>query len=116
MKKQLEDLLLQASYKNGELDDDTVKKIADKLNRNMLKMYISLLKKEEKKKIVFVTTPKPMPSSDRDKIKALFPKKKIFEEIDPQMISGIKIIENDEAYDLDLNKTFHDIIRFVNND
>lgn len=116
MKKQLEDLLLQASYKNGELDDDTVKKIADKLNRNMLKMYISMLKKEEKKKIVFVTTPKPMHAADRDRIKTLFPKKKLIEEVDPQMISGIKIVENDEAYDLDLNKTFHDIIRFVNND
>jgi F0F1-type ATP synthase delta subunit len=116
MKKQLEELLLKESYKNGLLDEDTVKKISDKLNRNMLKLYIGLLRKEEKKKMIFVTTPKLMSESDRNKIKALFPKKKLIEEIDPTMISGIKIIENDEAYDLDLNQTFHDIIRFVNND
>ena len=41
--------------------------------------------------------------------------KKIVEEIDPAMIGGIKIVENDEAFEMDLNRTFHDIIRFVNN-
>ena len=114
MKKQIEELI-QASYKDGQLDESTVKKIADKLNRNMLKLYISMLKHEEKKKMVFVTTPKPLSGKDREKIKSLFPKKKIVEEIDPSMIGGIKVVENDEAFDMDLNRTFHDIIRFVNN-
>jgi len=115
MKKQLEELV-QASYRNGQLDEETVKKIGDKLNRHMLKMYIGLLKNKEKKKMVFVTTPKPLSTKDREKVKSLFPKKKIVEEIDPSMIGGIKIVENDEAYEMDLNRTFHDIIRFVNND
>jgi F0F1-type ATP synthase delta subunit len=114
MKKQLEELV-HASYFDGTLDDATVKKIADKLNRSMLKLYIGMLKQEEKKKMVFVTTPKPLSIKDREKLKSLFPKKKIVEEIDPSMIGGIKIVENDEAYDMDLNRTFHDIIRFVNN-
>lgn len=114
MKKQIEELV-QASYKDGDLDESTVKKIAEKLNRSMLKLYISMLKQEEKKKMVFVTTPKPLESKDREKIKSLFPKKKIVEEIDPAMIGGIKVIENDEAFEMDLNRTFHDIIRFVNN-
>jgi len=108
--------LVQASYKDGQLDEETVKKIADKLNRNMLKLYISFLKKEEKKKIVVITTPTPLNSKDREKIKSLFPKKKIVEEIEPAMIGGIKVVENDEAYEMDINRTFHDIIRFVNND
>lgn len=115
MKKQIEELV-QASYKDDQLDQETVKKIADKLNRSMLKLYISYLKQEEKKKMVFVTTPKPLKSADREKIKSLFPKKKIIEEIDPSMIGGIKVVENDEAFEMDLNRTFHDIIRFVNND
>jgi len=115
MKKQIEELV-QASYKDGKLDEATVKNIADKLNRNMLKMFISLIKQEEKKKMVFVTTPKPLSTKDREKVKSLFPKKKIVEEIDPAMIGGIKVVENDEAFDMDLNRTFHDIIRFVNND
>jgi len=114
MKKQIEELV-KASYKDGQLDEATVKKIGEKLNRSMLKIYISVLKQEEKKKMVFVTTPKPLNTNDREKIKSLFPKKKIVEEIDPAMIGGIKIVENDEAFEMDLNRTFHDIIRFVNN-
>jgi len=113
-KKQLEELV-EASYKHGELDEATVKKIGDRLNRSMLKLYIGMLRLEEKKKMVFVTTPKLLSAKDREKIKSLFPKKKIIEEIDPAMIGGIKIVENDEAYEMDLDRTFHDIIRFINN-
>ena len=115
MKKQLEELV-QASYKGGQLDGEMVKRIADNLNRSMLKHFINLLKQEEKKKMIFVTTPKPLSTNDREKIKELFPKKKLVEHIDPSMIGGIRIVENDEAYDMDINQTFHDIIRFVNND
>jgi F0F1-type ATP synthase delta subunit len=114
MKKQLEELV-QASYNEGNLDEATVKKISEKLTRSMLKIYISMLKQEEKKKMVFVTTPKPLSAKDREKIKSLFPKKKIIEEIDPAMIGGIRVVENDEAFEMDLNRTFRDIIRFVNN-
>src|SRR5579871_2577889 len=98
-KKHVEELV-QASYQDGNLDEATVKKIADKLNRSMLKIYISMLKQEEKKKMVFVTTPKPLQESDRDKIKSLFAKKKIIEEIDPAMIGGIKVVHNDEAFEM----------------
>lgn len=111
-KKQLDELV-QASYKDGKLDEATAKKIADKLNRHILKQYINLLKHEEKKKMVFVTTPKPLSAKDREKLKALFPKKKVVEQIDPAMITGIKVVENDESYEMDLNRTFHDIIRFI---
>lgn len=113
-KKQIEELV-QASYKGGKLDEAIVKKIADKLNRHLLKQYINLLKHEEKKKMVIVATPKPLLSKDREKLKTLFPKKKIVEQIDPAMITGIKVIENDESYELDLNRMFLDIIRFISN-
>jgi F0F1-type ATP synthase delta subunit len=112
MKKQLKDLIT-ASYNGEELDEKSVKMIADQLNRNILKQYISLLKQEEKKKMVFVTTPKPLSAKEREKINSLFPKKKIIEQIDPVMIAGIKIVQNDEAYEMDLNQSFHDIIRSI---
>lgn len=115
-KKKLEELV-QASYNNEQLDEKTVALIADKLNRNILKQYIAMLKQEEKKHMVFVTTPKPLQRTELEKLKELFPKKKIIEQIDPAMIAGIKIVQNDDAYDMDLNQTFSDIIRSVaNND
>ena len=113
-KKKLEQLV-QESYKDGKLDQETVDYIADKLTRNKLKQYINVLKEEERKKIIFVTTPKPLTVDDKKKISGLFPKKTIVENIDPKMISGIKLVENDEEYEYDLNQTFHDIIRFVSN-
>jgi F0F1-type ATP synthase delta subunit len=116
MNKTLKELV-EASYIDNQLDESTIKLIADRLNRKMLKHYISVLKKEEKKKMIFVTTPKPLTTKEREKITSLFPKKRILEQIEPAMIAGIKIVENDEAYELDLNQTFHDIIRSViNND
>ena len=97
------------------LDEKSVKAIADHLNRKLLKQYIQELKREEKKSMIFITTPKPLTVADREKVKELFPKKRIIEEIDPSMINGIKIVKNDEAYEMDLNRTFHDIIRFISN-
>ncbi len=114
MKKKLKDLVI-ASYNGEELDEKSVKMIADQLNRNILKQYISLLKQEEKKNMVFVTTPNPLTAKEREKITALFPKRKIIEQIEPSMIAGIKIVQKDEAYEMDLNQTFHDIIRAISN-
>lgn len=111
-KKTLEQLVKE-SYKEEKLDKETVEYIAERLTRNKLKQYIKLLKEEERKKIIFVTTPKPLSADDKKKIASLFPKKTLVENIDPKMISGIKLVENDEEYEYNLNQTFHDIIRFV---
>lgn len=105
--------LIEESYIDGKLDRETVNYIADRLTRNKLKQYIKLLKEEERKKIIFVTTPKPLSTDEKKKIASLFPGKTIVENIDPKMISGIKLVENDEEYEYNLNQTFHDIIRFV---
>jgi F0F1-type ATP synthase delta subunit len=115
MKKKRIQELVTISYNGEQLDEKSVQLIADKLNRNILKQYISMLKAEEKKKMIFVTTPKPLTKNEREKISTFFPKKKLIEQIDPSMIAGIKIVENDNAYEMDLNQIFHDIIRSVNN-
>jgi len=115
MKKKRIKELVTISYSGEQLDEKTVQLISDKLNRSILKQYISMLKAEEKRKMVFVTTPKPLAKKELEKISSFFPKKRIIEQIDPAMIAGIKIVENDNAYEMDLNQTFHDIIRSVNN-
>lgn len=113
MKKNKLKELVEISYDGEKIDEKSVHMIADRLNRHILKRYISLLKQEEKKKMVFVTTPKPITEKEKEKIKSLFPNKKIIEEIDPSMIAGIKIVKDDQAYEMDFNQTFHDIIRSV---
>lgn len=107
--------LVQASYTNDHLDENSVQTVADHVDRRMLKQYIKLLKQEENKKVIFVTIAKPLTVEDREKLKALFPNKKVIENIDQAMISGIKIVQNDEEYEINLNRTFHDIMRLVSN-
>jgi F-type H+-transporting ATPase subunit gamma len=110
--KKLENLV-QASYKNGQLDKDTADFIASKLTRNDLKLYIKLLDQEENKKQVFVTASTQLDKASQEKIQHLFPDKKVVYAIDPSMISGIKVVENDVEFEINLNRRFHDIIQFL---
>ena len=112
MKKQIQKLVLE-SYKGGQLDSKIVAMIADKMNRQSLKQYINLLKQEESKKQVMITSPKSLSESDKKKLHSQFPGKKIIYVLDPEMISGIRIVDKDTEYETSLNQTFNDIIRFL---
>lgn len=112
MKNKLKDLVA-ISYKNGELDEKTVEAIADKLSRKELKEYIRLLKHEEDNKQVYVTSAKELTEGSRKMIQNRFPEKKILYSVDPTMISGIRIIEKDNEYEISLNQTFSDIIGHI---
>ena len=111
-KTRLQKLVIQ-SYKGDELDPKTVEMIADHMNRETLKQYISLLKHEEKKKQVIITSPKSLKEADKSILKDLFPKKKIVYILDPEMINGIQITDDDNEYEVNLNRTFHDIINHL---
>jgi F0F1-type ATP synthase delta subunit len=107
--------LVVKSYKQDQLDPKIVDLIANKLNRRQLKEYIRLLKKQENKKQVYVTVPKTLTSEERDMIQKLFTGKKIIYAIDPSMISGIKIVDNDVEYEISLDQIFQNLIAHVSN-
>jgi F0F1-type ATP synthase delta subunit len=98
------------SYKGEQLDPKTVEMIADHMNRQTLKQYINSLKQEENKKQVTITSPKSLTEKDKETLKNLFPDKRIIYILDPEMINGIQITDNDREYELNLNRTFNDII------
>ena len=108
-RKKLRDLVTE-SYSGENLDSKTVDMLADHMNRQTLKQYISLLKQSEKKRQVIITSPKSLKEADKKTLKDLFPKKKIIYVMDPEMINGIQITDNDKEYEINLNRTFHDII------
>ena len=105
--------LVIGSYNGDTLDAKTVSMIADHMNRQTLKQYISLLKHEEKQKQVIITSPQSLSDGDKKTVQGLFPKKKIVYVLDPEMINGIQITDNDQEYEVNLNKTFHDIINHL---
>lgn len=107
--------LVEQSYKIDQLDSKMVAMIADHMNRQTLKQYISLLKQEEKKKQVIITSPNSLSETDRKMVQDLFPNKKIMYILDPEMINGIRIIDNDSEYEVSLNQQFNDIIKHLTN-
>ena len=112
MNKKLKNLVKE-SYKNGQIDEETVQYIADRLNRQDLKQYISLLKQEEARHEVIVTSADKLSNEDLGKIQKLYPDMKIHSSIDKSMISGVRIVENNKEYEINLNHRFHDIIGFL---
>lgn len=112
MKKKLQKLV-EESYKGGQLDEKTVEFIASKLTRHELKQYIRLLTQEENKKQVFVTSTSELDKSHKEKIQNLFPNKNVIYSVDSSMISGIKVVENDVEFEININRRFHDIIQFL---
>ncbi|HZE86924.1 MAG TPA: hypothetical protein VE090_01835 [Methylomirabilota bacterium] len=107
--------LVDKSYIGTHLDQKTVAMIADHMNRQSLKQYISLLKQEEKKKQVIITSPKSLHDADRKKLQSNFPNKQIIYILDPEMISGIKIVDSEMEYEMSLKQTFDDIIDHLSN-
>jgi F0F1-type ATP synthase delta subunit len=112
MKKKLQKLV-ELSYVHEKLDPEIVQLIASRLSRHELKQYIKLLKQEEDKKQIFVTSAKPLTNKDKEKIEKRFAGKMVHYSIDPSMLSGIKIVEGDEEYEINLDKTFNYMIQFL---
>lgn len=105
--------LVELSYQNGALDQQAVELIAERLDRRELKTFIRLLKNEEDKKIVYVTSAQELDDSSRQMIQRRFPDKKLICAIDRSMINGVRIVEKDNEYEISLNQTFDDIIGYL---
>lgn len=103
--------IVATSYKNDILDSIKVYAIADSLTRAELKQYINGLKNHENKKNVIVTT--PFKTSNGIVFEKLFPNKKIVYKIDPSLMLGLKIRDNDNVYEFNLKNTLDDIIFYI---
>lgn len=114
-KKQIKELVIH-SYKNGKLDPKIVETIADRLTRHELKQYIYFLKQEESKKEIHVTSADALSRRNKEIIEKQFPDKTVTYAVDPSMISGIKIVEDDLEYEINLNRIFNDIMVFLSKD
>ncbi|OGH06047.1 MAG: hypothetical protein A2W22_03940 [Candidatus Levybacteria bacterium RBG_16_35_11] len=108
-------LLAQGSYTRGKLDVKKVKQIAKLLKPSQLRQYVKELKKIEEKKVIRVVVPnKEMISKNNILlIKSAYPKKTVLIEEDPKLILGIKLIDNDLIYDLNLRNNLENINEFI---
>ncbi|MDO8658669.1 MAG: hypothetical protein Q7K55_08050 [Candidatus Levybacteria bacterium] len=111
-KEQIKELVFKSYIKN-KLDESRVDLAANKLNRKSLKEYIRALKKFESKNTIIVSVPH-MPEQNEIKILSdLFTGKKIVYNIDPAILVGIKLVEDDLIYDYNLKNTLENMAKFA---
>lgn len=111
-KKQLDSLVLQ-SYIKDSLDAKKVSSIASLLTRFQLKEYIRGLKSFENQKTVNAILSHLPTKEQQNMISRLFPGKTIKYEVDKNLLIGIKIINNDQVFDLNLKDTLDNLLSFV---
>lgn len=105
--------IAELSYNKDLLDEQTVAEVAEKLSRKDLKRYIKELHNQEKIREVYVTSATQLTTADKSTLEKIYTDKKIVYKVDTTMIAGIKVIENDQEYEINLNRIFTDIIQFV---
>ncbi len=113
-KKLLKELVL-GSYKNGELDNEFVTQIAEKLDRAQLKQYINSLKQAEKLRNVYVESPFKLQKDLVKEFKTKFPDKKIMSHENPSLLAGTKITHNDDIFEMNLKNSLEQIVDNIEN-
>lgn len=111
-KKQIK-RLVEKSYADSQLNDSIVQEIADHLKRGDLKRYIKEVKKSESKKVVVISLPKMPSDSVRRQIEDTFPQKRIMYDLDPSLLVGIRIQDNDFVTECDLENTLDRLTDYI---
>ncbi len=117
MKKKIIKKLAQESFKKNELDEKIVIKVAKALKREDLKVYIKDLKNMEAKKTVTVTIPTSHGVGDMKKyFDKIYPGKRIVFKVDESLLTGIKVVDYDNVYELSLKGLLEHSLRGATND
>lgn len=101
--------LVQASYNKKNLDIKNINKIASLLKRADLKRYIKALKTNEIKSTVFIEMPKIYKDGYHNFFKKKFPDKKIVYSVNPSLLLGVKIIDLDTVYEMNLSNVLNNL-------
>lgn len=115
MNKKLLKQLVLISYKNGDLDNEIVSQIADKLDRGQLKKYIQALKNAEKLRNVYIESPITLGKDAVSEFKSIFPDKKIVMRKNSSLLVGTKITYNDDIFEMNLKNSLDTIVENIEN-
>lgn len=113
-KKQL-DQLVEYSYEERSLDQETVMGIAKHLSREDLKKYIKALKRQDSQQTVYVTEAFSSPEKTRKMLTDLFPEKTVMYDTDRKLLLGTRIVTDDVVFELSLKNTLDKLVEHVGN-
>lgn len=115
MNKKVIKKLAEESYSKNTLDSGKITKIAKKLKRSDLKVYIKNLKDIEAQKTVMITVPNEDGLREiKTHFSKLYPDKKIVFNIDTTLLTGIKVVDYDNVYELSLKSLLENSVRTTN--
>ena len=115
MSKKLLKQLIDYGYKDNKLSSENVESVAKLLDRSGLNLYIKALKRREKKLSVFIDVPINNVNV-KGKFNEIFPNKKIVWNIDPSLMLGIRIINDDMLFEINLKDTLDRILSYIEED
>ncbi len=112
MKRQTLKQMVIGSYSDGELDARKINKIADLLTKKELRLYIKALKNwERENKIIVEVASKG--GFDLDGIQELFPDKKLVVTVDPSLLLGMRLYNNDDIFEMSLKNTLEKVTEHI---
>ncbi|MBI2443183.1 MAG: hypothetical protein HYV40_04740 [Candidatus Levybacteria bacterium] len=113
MKKKALKKIATASYNNGELDESFVNEVTSHLTRKELKDYIRALKLLEKKKRIYIDTSFSPSAMQEEMLREQFAGKDVVFQIDPDLLLGLRITDNDIVYDMNLKRTLDALEEYI---
>lgn len=117
MNKKIIKKLAKTSYSSKNLNKKRVMRIVNALKREDLKTYIRDLKQMEAKNTVTVTLPSDEGLGEiKNLLSKLYPGKKIVVNLDESMLTGIKVVDYDNVYELSLKNFLQHAVRESTND
>lgn len=102
-----------ASFNKTDLSEAKVRRISSVLERRELKDYIKALRKIESKKTVTLIVPDEEIESVEaiaQKLRIAYPNKKVMIKVDPSLIAGIKVVNDDLIYEVSIKQILDDLI------
>ncbi|EKD87018.1 MAG: hypothetical protein ACD_37C00072G0002 [uncultured bacterium] len=105
------------SYSNNNLNKKTTIEIAKSLKRSDLKVYVKKLKTLEAKKTIRVTIPDKIGLDKKKRFfSKIYPDQRIVFDIDPTLLTGIKVTDFDNEYELSLRGMLEHALKGNRND
>ena len=105
------------SYSNNNLNKKTTIKIAKSLKRSDLKVYVKKLKTLEAKKTIRLTVPDKIGLDKKKRFfSKIYPDQRIVFDFDPTLLTGIKVADFDNEYELSLKGMLEHALKGNRND
>lgn len=106
--------LVEISYIDNVLNEERVLRIAKQLGRAELKNYLKALRLSEDKRTVFVESNFELSEQNKKSFVNLFADKRVKFRIEPNLLFGIRIIEDDMVYNLNMKSALDQISMYLN--